>query len=292
MPQIGNKRSRIFSLLATTFWGTGNLIIKIAVETIPPITLSGLRALLGGLLLLLLLLIIEGIPRLSKTDFLWITLLGLLQPALTQGFFFMGIQHTDLSIASVIIATAPIQVVLIERLTMPAERLSNRKFIGLSLGFLGTVVVFVPELQTSNPDEITGLVLIFLASFTFALATILVRRISWHTTSLVITSIALLVGSIPALLLGLKFETANPILTDTNMLLMLAYIIVFVTAIAYLLWYKALSESTASNVAIFLFLIPLWGILLGVVVLKEEMSWNMLLGATMVVIGVIQVTRD
>src|SRR5438445_11015143 len=134
-------------ILVYLSWGTTYLAIQKGVEVFPPALFGGSRIALAGLLLLAYLTIRRQPLRMPLPDFLWTALVGILLFVGGNGLITVGEKFVASGVASILVATTPLWMALLELLWPWGERLSGPGWLGLFLGLAGVLVLLVPRLQ-------------------------------------------------------------------------------------------------------------------------------------------------
>src|SRR5207247_278809 len=128
-------------------WGTTFLAIRKGVEVFPPALFGGLRVTLAGLILLTYLTLCRQSLRMPWRSFLWTALVGILLFVGGNGLITVGEKYVPSGVASVLVATTPLWMALLELLWPWGERLSARGWVGLFVGLGGVLVLLAPRLQ-------------------------------------------------------------------------------------------------------------------------------------------------
>ncbi|MEH6641134.1 DMT family transporter [Vreelandella glaciei] len=277
-------------LLFCLVLGFQQVAIKGVAEDISPIVQIALRSAIAGCLVGLL-AYYRGI-RWQDIGRHW-------APGLLVGFGFAaefafvawGLTYTLASHMSVFLYTAPIFAALGLHLWVPGEQLSTRQWWGVGLAFVGMVIAMAPS-GTYGIDIIIGDALGLLAGLSWAATTIVIRRTSLSeapaelTLSYQLSITALLLLPFAALsgqLLSAKFTSIA--------VASLGFQALIISFAALMLWFTLLRRYRASQLGVFSFLGPLFGVLFGTLLLNEPLSINFLLGGGVILVGIILVTR-
>ena len=284
---IDRKASSIMLLLCL-IWALQQMVLKAAAPDISPMLLIGLRSGVSAVLVAgLMLWRGEGLLGAPST---WRP--GLLVGALfTLEFVFVaeGVRLTTASHAVVFLYTAPILVALALHWRLPAERLQPLQWAGIALAFAGVVVTFAWRGQTATtqaPDMLRGDVLVLLGAAGWAATTVVVRCSSLASAPATRTLLYQLVVAFVVLtplapLLG--HGTLRSTALTWGVLVFQAVVVSFAS---YLTWFWLLRKYLASRLGVFSFMTPLFGIVLGVLVLHEPLEAGFVLGAALVLAGI------
>jgi len=267
------------------------LWIKIAIQELSPILLVALRTLLGALVGILAIFITRtSLPRLRSV---WIALavLGLTNIAVPFVLISWGEQSIDSAVASILNATVPLFTFLIANIFLDDDRLTLPRVVGLIIGFGGVVILLIKDLQPGSHNSIWGQAAVILAAIFYAGSMVYARLKTDHVPGLV-RGIMPLVSATTLTWVGTAiFE--GPIHLPTLPITWLAVIWLGVlgSGLAFILWYYLLQEVGPTRAALVTYTMPLGGVLLGVIFLKEPLSWNLALGGLLIVISVVMVNR-
>lgn len=270
-------------------WGASFPLIKISVETIPPLTVAALRALLGGLMLLAIL----G----TRTRLLWESgisgrayfLQGLLNCILPWALVAWASRTIDAGLATILNSLSPIFIFLITWAITRHEEATARKFVGVVLGIAGAVTIIgVDALAGVGMHTLAELACVA-GSISYALAAIVGRRFD-KLSPLVPAAGSTLIAAAVLVPLALVFEqpwTAQPSLRSMLGVLGLA---VFSTGIAFLLYFHLLATIGSIATASQAYLRIVVGIGLSVIFLGERLSLSVAIGVALVLVGVAAMT--
>lgn len=274
-------------------WGLQQVILKMAAPDISPLMQIALRSGLAALLLLPLLYLDKTTQLLNRQNLkagVLVTLLFSLE------FFLLAqaLQLTSASHAVVLLYTAPIFVALGLHWKFPSERLSTLQWVGIAIAFLGIVVTFLRVESGSHSalqqQMLWGDLLALAASIAWAATTITVRLSSLAQAAVTQTLFYQLAGSF-VLLFGLAVILGQETIHFTPLVLgSLAFHTLVVSFASFLAWFWLLRNYLASRLGVFSFLTPLFGMAFGVWLLGEKIELNFLIGAVLVLFGIVIVS--
>jgi len=292
----GRKRLDLFAVatmvLLCALLGAQQVAIKLAARDVAPVLQVGLRSGLSAALVLLLMWA-RG-EDLSLRD-------GTLRPGLLAGALFAaeflfvaeGLRRTSASHLVVLLYTAPIFTAVGLHFTVRAERLGRLQWLGILLAFAGIAVAFAGGWVRGglSPRAVVGDVLALLAGVSWGATTVVIRRSALSEaaptkTLLYQLSVATLLLLAAARASG---QTAQVSMTPVawTSLLFQGVVVSFAT---FLVWFWLLRRYVASEVAVFSFMTPLFGVAFGVLVLHEPVDAAFGLGAALVLAGLTAVS--
>ena len=278
-------------LLLSFLWGGSFFLIGVVVAELPPLTIVTLRVGVAALTLWAVLLI--GGYEIPKSFKLWraFFMLGLLNNVIPFALIVWGQNHIGAGLASIINATTPLFTILIAGAFLADEHMSPQKVVGVVVGLFGVAVLIGGEpladigldmsLQTLAQLAIMG------AAISYGCASVFGRRFK----ALGISPFSTAVGQVTAatiILLPVTFlverpdQLANPSLQAWLSILCLG---VFCTALGYILFFKILSSSGATNVVLVTFLVPITASFLGWLILNEQLHSRYFIGMAFIGLG-------
>jgi drug/metabolite transporter (DMT)-like permease len=276
-------------------WGGTFVAGKHVVSVFSPLMGSFTRYVIACVALLVAAFALEGgLPKLTRRQWMATFLLGSLG-VFAYNLFFMGaLDRLPASRAALIIALNPVLTISISALVLN-EHLSRRRWLGVGLALFGVwIVISRGDLASIAATTVgVGELFMFGAVLSWALYTVLGRKVLGGLTPLAATNYAALWGT---LLLGL---VAAPDLGglradqfDGRMLLSLLYLGVLGTAVAFVWYYTSIKKLGASITSIFNNLVPVFGVAIAVLLLGEPLLPSMLIGGAVAICGVMLVSRS
>ena len=277
-------------------WGLAQVILKMAAADISPLMQIALRSGVAAVLVILLMFIRrEG---LSIQDGIWRP--GLLVAGLFALEFFLigeGLRYTSASHMTVLLYTAPIFAALGLHLLMPSERLTRVQWFGIGLAFTGVAIAFLlrpnhTQQKLDAADLLYGDLLALGAGVAWAATTVAVRCSRLAQVSAAQTLLYQLVGAF-LLLTAAAFLLEQTAIQFTPLawgsLIFQSLVVCFAS---YLAWFWLLKHYSASQLGVFSFLTPIFGVALGVGLLGEQLEISFIIGAAFVIAGIVLVSAS
>jgi drug/metabolite transporter (DMT)-like permease len=277
-------------------WGLAQVILKMAATDISPLMQIALRSGVAAVLVVFLMFIRR--ERLSIEDGTWRP--GLLVAGLFALEFFLigeGLRYTSASHMTVLLYTAPIFAALGLHLLMPSERLSRAQWFGIGLAFTGVAIAFLLrpnyiEQNISATDLLYGDLLSIGAGIAWAATTVAVRCSRLAQVSAAQTLLYQLAGAfflLTAAAFLLEQTTIEFTALTWGSLIFQSLVVCFAS---YLAWFWLLKHYSASQLGVFSFLTPIFGVALGVSLLGEQLEISFIIGAAFVIVGLILVSAS
>jgi drug/metabolite transporter (DMT)-like permease len=288
MKEISNMNinSWLLLLLLSFLWGGSFFFIEIALTGLPIFTIVFLRVFIGTTILFAFLLITgKKIPK-SKRIWLNFLVMGLLNNVIPFCLIVSGQRFISGGFASILNATTPFFTVIVAQFLTKDEKMNVGKAVGVIFGFFGVLILIGFESLLIGSNKLFGIIAVLIAAISYAFAGIWGRRFKSLNIDPVVTATGQLISSsfvlLPIMLTVNKpWNLPMPGLTVWGSVFGIA---LFSTALAYIIYFKILSTSGATNVLLVTFLLPISAILLGVFILSEQFYIQHLFG--MIVIGI------
>jgi drug/metabolite transporter (DMT)-like permease len=268
-------------------WGTTYLAIRIALETIPPGLLGGIRFTIAGLALSVVVRL-RGHRLPPASEWPMQALIGVLMLGIGNGFVVVAEQWIPSGIAAVGVASAPFWMTGIES-AAGGERLTPRTLIGFLIGFSGIVVLIWPDLFHGGSGGFTfvaGIVLAQLACLGWSIGSSLSKRFTPAGTALAASAIQQMCGGVATLLVGSLVGEWNHLTFTSRSLSAELYLIVFGSLGAYSAYVYALQHLSVATVPLYAYINPVIAVVLGAVIANEPFGPRVMAAAAMVLAGV------
>jgi drug/metabolite transporter (DMT)-like permease len=278
-------------ILAAVFWGTNYAATKFAALSIPPISVVGVRFLVGGLLMYAVLRILEPESKLARKDLLSMAGLGCLGVALGQTTFTFGVSLTSAANTGFIFATAPVWGLLFG-VVLGLERPTWKGVAGVGLSILGIGIIFYEGLGLEGAN-LVGDFLVLLAALGFGAYTVLSMRMLVRYSPLAVATYPILFGGPLVLLISVPFFTRLEWEgVGMGPWAAVAFSAVFATAFSFSAWQRGVSRIGANRVLVYQYLISITGVTSGIVFFGEVLGVEKLVGGAITLAGVYLARRQ
>ena len=271
--------------LLAALWGSSYLLIKIAVASIPPITLIALRVSIAAVFLLIVMRC-QG-ARFPTDRSMWRMLL-------IQSFFnsiapwtllAWGQQHVDSGLAGVLNSTSPIFVFFITLLFTHHEAVTAWKLAGALLGVVGVALIVGVDALRGVGQELAGQSAVLVAAVLYALAAINGKRFS--SISPTVTAAGTMVWAMVCLVpMSLAVDTPWTLHPSAGSIAAATALGLFCTGVALLLYFRLVRTIGSMGVTSQSYLRAGISVLLGIFVLGEHITLAMALGLVAIILGV------
>lgn len=277
-------------LLIYLAWGTTYLAIRKGVEAFPPILFGGIRITVAGVLLLLYLKLRGHSLRIGRTDFLWTAIVGILLFVGGNGLISMGEKYVDSGVASVMVATTPLWIALLETLWPWGDRLTLPGWVGMLAGLGGVLLLMIPRLQgPAGLFQDAGPLLILASSLTWAMGGVIARHRRFQMLHLVAAAYQMLIGGICMLVLGYAIGEATAITRESftpAAVYSFFHLLIFGSLIGFVAYNWLLGHVSAAKVGTYAYVNPVVAILVGWLLNGEALTGYVVGGMFVILAGV------
>jgi drug/metabolite transporter (DMT)-like permease len=276
-------------LVLATLWGASYTFIRVAVATIPPITLIAGRTAIAGVLLLII-MYWRGV-RMPRDAATWRRFLfqACLNSVIPWTMIAWGERTLDAGLATILNSTSPIFTFFLTLAVSRHEALTSRKLFGVVAGMAGICLIVGVQALAGFGEQLTAQIVTVLAAICYAGAAIFSRGFK-GLDPMAPAAGSLLCGAIVLIPLGLVVEQPWTIAPSTNSMLALLGLAVFSTAAAFVIYFRLIQTLGSVGTTAQAYLRVPIGVALGVLFLGEQLSPTAWIGLACVVIGVAAMT--
>ena len=273
----------LLTLLAL-IWASAFFNIKIATYSYGPLTIALLRVFFGAIPVILLCYLKKIKIEAFSKDWYWFAAIGVINLVIPFFLIAYGIQKVQSNLAAILMASTPLTAAGLAHFFTKNEKINLIKFIGVLIGFSGIVFLFSDNILI-NKNNIFSAFLILFGSCFYVIGGLLTLRISNKDNENVTASI-LIWGTLVLLPISLIIEQPWNLSPRLDSTLSLIYLGVFSTGIAWLLRFYILKHNGLVFQAQVAYLIPIFGVILGFVVLNEAITSKVIISLIAVIIGI------
>jgi drug/metabolite transporter (DMT)-like permease len=267
-------------------WGSSYLFIKIGVETLTPFTLVAGRLAIGAAVLALVMRLRRQALPAERSTYGHLFVVALLGIVIPFSLITWGEQTIASGLAAILNGTVPLFAIVLAALVLADEPITVNRLIGLVVGFIGVVVLTSPGLTEGFGGSLPGQVALMGASISYAAAGVYARRTVRGVPAL--TSAFLEVGFafLVTLVLAVAFGSPWAARIETEAVFSVVWLGLIGSGLAFLAFFYLLERWGATRTALVAYLLPVVGIILGVLVLREVLSLPMLIGTALIIGGI------
>jgi len=280
-----DKASVARFLLLALLWGSSFTLIKVSLEGLTPGQLVLSRLILGAAVLLSIAAVRKvALPRSAQ---IWghIAAAGLFGNVIPFLLLSYGEKSTGAGIAGVLIGASPLLTLALATAALPTERATSRKAVGLVLGFIGVVLLIGPWHESLG--SLSGRLACFGAAISYAIGFVYVRK---YLSPLGLAPLSLAASQLVAAAVLQAIVTpfldwrtpsfTGPVTMSIVLLGLLS------TGLAYVLYFRLIGDVGATTASAVNYVVPVFAVLVSVLFLGEHVTWNLIAGGLVVLVGV------
>lgn len=297
MTAVGSPSAAVTSRAWTAWiavcliWGTTYLAIKIALETLPPFLMGGLRYMAAGLgLAAILALRGRKLPELRTWPRL--AVLGFFMIGFGNGGVVLGSQWLATGLTAVLIATSPFWMVSVEAIVSGGQQLFARQWAGLSIGFVGILILVWPAINlggATGRQFFLGVLAIQIACAGWSIGSAYTRRHVMPSDVLGAAAMQMLFGGIFMTIAGTMLGEWPRLEFNQRTAWAFAYLTLAGSIVAFAAYSYALRHLDVAIVSLYTYVNPVIAIALGAWLLAEPVGWRMVVAAALIAAGVLVV---
>ena len=273
----------LLTLLAL-IWASAFFNIKIATYSFGPVTIAFLRCLFGAIPVLFLCYYKNIKIEAFSKDWHWFAMIGFINLVLPFFLIAYGVKSVQSNLAAILMATTPLSATVLSHFYTKNEKFNLIKTFGVLIGFFGVIFLFSDNLLINESNFISAL-LILLGSTCYVIGGLITLKISKKKNENVTGSI-LIWATIILIPLVSFIEQPWQINPRTDSIISAIYLGIVPTGIAWLLRFRILKNNGLIFQAQVAYLIPIFGVILGYVFLKELITIKVLISLIAVSIGI------
>lgn len=278
--------------LVYVFWGSTYLAIRYAVDGYPPLLVAGIRSVVAALLLAAFVLLRRGPTafRATRAQWGWTAGIGILLLTCGNGGVTLA-EDAGLpsGLAALIVACVPLFVAVLRSFT--GDRPAPRTALGVSIGLVGLGVLLLPGSRPQGVSLLPALTVVG-ASVLWSVGSFQASRVSLPTYSLVTAVGQMAAGGTALVVLGLARGERVPRAFDASAFWALAYLVVFGSVVAFTAYSWLLGVAPVSQVATYAYVNPVVAVVLGAVLVGEDLTVSSVVGGLITVVAVVVVVSQ
>ena len=282
------KTNWFLLILLSAIWGGAFTLNKMALDSFTPEVIVAGRLISGSLFLVALIYFLYKKFSINFSQinyYLFMSLIGIVIPFIA---IITGQKNIDSAMAGILMATMPISTILLSHVFLEDEKMNKQKFIGFIISFLGVFILIYRDdlfINNSISETLESQLLVILGATLYAFAAIYGKKykitdpLSASTGTILFATFFM---TIYLVFIDQSKPSYSELLFDMNILLLG----IVCTAIATIIYFQILQTEGASFISMMNFLIPLWAILFGIIILNDQFSWNYIFGLLIILFGI------
>ena len=271
-------------------WASAFFNIKIATYSYGPVSIAFFRIFFGAIPVIFLCLYKKIKIEAFTKDWFWFASIGVINLVIPFFLIAYGVQKVQSNLAAILMASTPLSATILAHFFTKYEKINFTKVIGVLIGFFGIIVLFSDNILIDNENFFYAL-MILLGSTFYVIGGLLTLKISKKRNENVTASI-LIWGTIVVFPIAMFLEQPWNFNLRLDSTISLIYLGIFPTGVAWLLRFHILKKNGLVFQAQVAYLIPIFGVILGYIFLKEIITLKVLIALITVIIGFYFVRRS
>jgi drug/metabolite transporter (DMT)-like permease len=271
-------------------WSSAFFNIKIATYSYGPVTIAFLRTLFGAIPVVGLCLFKKIKIEAFSKDWYWFAVIGIVNLVIPFFLIAYGVQKVQSNLAAILMASTPLSATVLAHFFTNNEKINYTKIFGVLIGFSGIAFLFSDNILINENNFLSALIIFFASTF-YVIGGLLTLKISNKKNENVTASILIwaTIFLIPITAFTEKPWNLNP---STDSTISIIYLGIVATGLAWLLRFRILKNNGLVFQAQVAYLIPIFGIILGYIFLKELITPKVLVAVVAVIIGIYFVKKS
>ncbi|WP_254768914.1 DMT family transporter [Salinilacihabitans rarus] len=291
---MSRYRNLALFLTLAAVWGTAFVAISAGLAHFPPVLFAALRYDVAGVVMLTYAAAVvdDPLPR-GRGQWLLVLVGATLLIAAYHAFLFVGQQNTTAAAAAILVSLSPVLTTGYAHVLVPSDALSPVGVVGVVLGLLGVVVIARPTPSDLLATDVVATLLVFLAAASFALGSVLTRRIGATMPIESMEAWSMLGGAalLHAASVGLGEPIDPAVWTHPTALGALVYLALVSSALGFLIYFDLLERLGAVEINMVSYVAPVFAAVFGWLLLDEVIDAPTVLGFGLIVAGFVLVKR-
>ncbi|MDC0427026.1 DMT family transporter [Pelagibacteraceae bacterium] len=272
-------------LLLGAIWGSSFFNIKIATYSFEPYTLALIRVIFATLFLVMFSLVYKIKINAFSQKWKIYALVGLCNIAIPFSLIAVGTDKVDSYLAAILMSTTPLTGSILAHIFTKDEKITFFKSIGIILGFAGVLLLFFDKLILNKSNYLFAIVIV-VGSIFYSIAGILILKKMKNAGNLDVTTSTMIWALIFLLPIAFIFEQPFDSKPRLDSVLSLIYLGSIATGFAWWLRFKILMKNGLVFQTQVAYLIPIFGVIFGVLILNEQITWKVLASLIIIMSGI------
>ena len=269
--------------ILSLIWASAFFNIKIATYSYGPLTIAFLRIFLGAVLIVIICFFKKIKIEAFSKDWYWFAIIGFVNLVIPFFLIAYGVQKIQSNLAAILMSTTPLSSAILAHFFTKTEKINFTKIIGVIVGFAGIIILFSDNVLINNENLFYALMILVGSTF-YVVGGILTLKISSKKNENLTSSI-LIWGSLIIFPIMIYYEQPWSLVPRVDSTISLIYLGVFPTGIAWLIRFHILKKNGLVFHSQVAYLIPIFGVILGYIFLKEVITFKVLIALFAVVLG-------
>ncbi len=276
--------------LLSIIWGTTWLALKVSLnEGMAPSYAVGIRFFFSGIIFWLIMFFRREKVPLNKRAISLYLQFGLLNFGISYALTYWATQFLYSNLASILWASFPIITSLMAHFYLPDEKLNKKKIISLALGIAGTVFIISQSGNLGGKNVSMGIVVILIAIIVASWPNAYLKKYKSEVNTFQLNAMSQTIGGIFLLCIAIFTEPGQAMIWTKTNLIATVYLIIFGSVITFSLYFWLFSYLSLMQITYVAFFPPIIAIIIGWIFLDEQLSFMIIIGASLIILGALLV---
>ncbi len=280
---------RIFLVyvLLCLVWGSTWLAIRASLESLTPFISGGIRFLLAAFFILILMKVRGVSLQKDKESVRLYFLMTFFSFVIPYGLVYWAEQFVPSGLASVLFGVYPFFVAIFSYFRLADESIGKLKIIGMSLGFLGIIVIFSDSLTADFSTLLLGMIAVALSGIIQAWIAVTLKKSGKHLNPLSMNFIPMLIAGIVGLIIGFLLEDLSKLKIDNTAVISVTYLALFGSVVTFTSFYWLMKRINVILLSLVAFITPIVALILGWIFYNEILTTEHIIGSILVLAGLL-----
>ncbi|MBU2493585.1 MAG: EamA family transporter [Bacteroidetes bacterium] len=274
-------------VLICLLWGSTWMVIRIGLETLTPMIYAGTRFLLASIFIYIIMRMRGTKLQKDKASLNLYWIMGIFSFVIPFWLVYWAEQFIPSGLTSIIFAVYPFFVIIFTRIIIKDEKIGPYKIIGVLLGFLGIIIIFMRDISIDFSSSFWGMLAILSSAVIQAAIAVIIKKYGKHLNPLSMNFVPVLLGGTIMVILGFIAEDYTTWIFNQQAILSIAYLAFFGTVVTFTTFYWLMQRISVVILSLSTFITPIIAVFLGWFILHEKLSALTLLGSSLVLIGIL-----
>jgi len=283
------KNNFFLLIILSSIWGSAFISIKVAVQSIDPISVVSSRLIIGAIFLLIYFKFKNNKFNYNFKTYLYIFLCALIGNFIPFYLISWSEIYIPSNLAGLLLSVAPIFAIVLSHFFTKDDKFNYLKFLGIIIGLIGTFLLLGPDdiilFFEGNINAVFPKFLIILAALGYVISSIIAYNLKKIST-LSLTTLTTLFAAIISIPFSLFYEINNFTIPSSNSIIAVIYLGIMPTAIAFLLRFYLINKAGPVFLSYVAYLIPIFSILWGYLFLNELVNIEQIFAIIFIFLGI------
>ena len=268
-------------------WGSTWVAIRLGLDSLTPLISAGVRFLVAAIIIFTILKLRGSSISFDSKSIKLYLFMGFLSFLIPFWLVYWAEQFIPSSLASVLFGVFPFSVFIFSLFMLDAGAADKYKFSSVILGFVGIGIIFIEGIDVDIENHFIGLAAVLLSAIMQGLAAVVVKKWGGYLNPFSMNGPPLFIAGISMILLAFIFEDSSTWIFSQKAILSIGYLSIFGTILAFTTYYWLLQRINAVILSLSSFITPIIALILGWIILEEQLSNQVMVGTLFVLMGIL-----